>query len=460
MRKNEQFNDILNECLDRILKGQTVEECLQKHPAEAQELEPLLRTALAARVASTIKPRPEFKSRARYEFQAAVRNLETGKTRRPFFSGWQWRWQSAWSMAIIAVLVIVIAGGSTVAAASGSMPDNVLYPVKLATEKVQMAFTFTDIGKAELNVRLADKRVDELVYLAVNGDAQEIQAVARNLSTNLVSINNIVINENALTGASTSVLKNEYGLDSSSQNDSQKSAVSAGQGAPAPVATAGTPPLTTTAALGIAGAKTGISPSPGSVDVPVQPSFQWSVIDGATNYDFQLADDPSFTNTIDSRTNLTSNSLTESNTLDYSKTYYWRVKGNDSLNNAVSQWMANFFKTEESPLARESIPAPVTVGPAIATPSTKFFDPNSGLYFSNETELREYQLSHSVSKANLTNIDKLKQTILSDAINQPARLEEALAKAPPELRPALREAIARALAEYSKLVQNIDNLKY
>jgi hypothetical protein len=92
MRKNEQFNDILNECLDRILKGQTVEECLQKHPAEAQELEPLLRTALAARVASTIKPRPEFKSRARYEFQAAVRNLETGKTRRPFFSGWQWRW--------------------------------------------------------------------------------------------------------------------------------------------------------------------------------------------------------------------------------------------------------------------------------------------------------------------------------------------------------------------------------
>ena len=66
-------------------------------------------------------------------------------------------------MAIL--LVVCLVGGGTVFAASGSMPDSPLYPVKLATEHVQLALTFSDIGKAEANARLADKRVQEIVYL-------------------------------------------------------------------------------------------------------------------------------------------------------------------------------------------------------------------------------------------------------------------------------------------------------
>ena len=79
MNQNEKFNDILNECLDRIFKGETVEQCLQDYPEQAKELEPLLRTAMAARVASTIQPRAEFKARARYEFQTALNDMAARK---------------------------------------------------------------------------------------------------------------------------------------------------------------------------------------------------------------------------------------------------------------------------------------------------------------------------------------------------------------------------------------------
>ncbi len=72
MNQNEQFNDILNECLDRILKGETIDECLLNYPGQAEDLEPLLRTALAAREAAMIHPRSDFKARARYQFQSAL----------------------------------------------------------------------------------------------------------------------------------------------------------------------------------------------------------------------------------------------------------------------------------------------------------------------------------------------------------------------------------------------------
>lgn len=129
MNQNEKFNNILNECLDRILKGEAVEQCLSGYPDQAKELEPLLRTALAARAASTVQPRAEFRAKARYEFQSALRDMVVGKKsqRRPLFS-LHWQWRSGWAIAIIAIIIVVLAGGGTIAAAANSMPDNTLYP--------------------------------------------------------------------------------------------------------------------------------------------------------------------------------------------------------------------------------------------------------------------------------------------------------------------------------------------
>ena len=71
MGNNKQFNNILDECLESLLTGQeTVEQCLQRYPEYAAELEPLLRTALIMNKAVDVKPSVDFRAKARYQMQS------------------------------------------------------------------------------------------------------------------------------------------------------------------------------------------------------------------------------------------------------------------------------------------------------------------------------------------------------------------------------------------------------
>ena len=80
---------------------------------------------------------------------------------------------------------MLLAGGGTVAAASNSMPDGILYPVKLATEHVQMALTTDDLGKAQLCSDFADRRVAEIIYMAEKGDAEQVEVLTDRLDQRL-----------------------------------------------------------------------------------------------------------------------------------------------------------------------------------------------------------------------------------------------------------------------------------
>jgi len=183
MKKSKEFDNILEECLERVLtRGETVEQCLASYPEQAAELEPLLQTALLAKGAVDIKPRPEFRARARYQFQSALREMELKRERR--FFGWQPRWATV----VIAVVVLLVAGSGTVMAASNSMPDGPLYPVKLATERIQVALTPSDLGKAELYVKLADKRVAEIARMADKGKAEQVEKTAERFNAHLVAM--------------------------------------------------------------------------------------------------------------------------------------------------------------------------------------------------------------------------------------------------------------------------------
>jgi len=183
MKKAKEFNNILDECLERVLiKGEAIEQCLASYPEQAAELEPLLQTALAAKKASAIKPRPEFREKARYQFRSALQGMKVERGRR-FFS-----WQPRWATAVIVVLVLLLASGGTVAAAGNSMPDSPLYPVKLATETVRLALTPSALGKAELYARLVDKRVVEIINMAEKGKPEQVERAAQRLNTYLARV--------------------------------------------------------------------------------------------------------------------------------------------------------------------------------------------------------------------------------------------------------------------------------
>ena len=92
MKRNREFDNALNDCLERLLvNGETIEQCLASYPEHAAELEPLTQTAVATQQASAIQPRPEFKARARYQFQSALQEAASRKSRSVF--GWLPQWQ-------------------------------------------------------------------------------------------------------------------------------------------------------------------------------------------------------------------------------------------------------------------------------------------------------------------------------------------------------------------------------
>jgi hypothetical protein len=159
------FDDILDICLDRItVKGDSIEQCLESYPEQAAELEPLLRAALSTmKAASLIEPRPEFRASARYRLFSALEAREKKKTERRMPL---WGWQRRWAVALAAVLVLILVGVGTVSASASSLPGDTLYPVKTATEKVQGFFTLGSEAKANLHMKLAQRRLNELKLLA------------------------------------------------------------------------------------------------------------------------------------------------------------------------------------------------------------------------------------------------------------------------------------------------------
>ena len=54
MGKEKEFDNILDECLERVIKGEDILACLADYPEHATELEPLLKTALDTRNAAAV----------------------------------------------------------------------------------------------------------------------------------------------------------------------------------------------------------------------------------------------------------------------------------------------------------------------------------------------------------------------------------------------------------------------
>ena len=183
MKKSKEFDNILDECLERLLvKGETVEQCLQSFPEHTDELKPLLETALAAKEASDIQPSPEFRDRARYRSYSALQAMEPKKIRLVF------AWRPLWTTMVASILVFLLAGGGTVMAAGGSMPDEPLYPVKLVTEQARLVLAPSALGKAELYAKLADRRVLEIIRMADKDKPEQIERTARRLDIHLAKI--------------------------------------------------------------------------------------------------------------------------------------------------------------------------------------------------------------------------------------------------------------------------------
>ncbi len=187
MNKANNFDNILDECLERVIKGESIEACLKSYPEYADELEPLLRTASDTKEAVSIIPRTEFREKAGREFQDAIRDMAPQESRG--FFGWFPRWATVVSV----VVILLLAGAGMVAAAGNSLPDSPLYAVKLATENVRLAFTTSTLDKAELYVKFTDERVEEIIQMADKGKVAQVTQATERLNDQLIAMADLAI---------------------------------------------------------------------------------------------------------------------------------------------------------------------------------------------------------------------------------------------------------------------------
>src|SRR5512141_817272 len=121
MKKEE----ILTTCIDEIRSGKSsIEDCIARYPEFDKDLRSLLEIGIKI-IPDDVKPTPEFKMRAR----AHLFNEDTTASVSGQTSGW-WRWREfstparALAGVVIALIVIVVTGGSTVYAAQNSLPGD------------------------------------------------------------------------------------------------------------------------------------------------------------------------------------------------------------------------------------------------------------------------------------------------------------------------------------------------
>ncbi len=102
------FDRILDECIDRINRGEKREACLADYPEYAEQLEPLLRSMLHTKEAYSFTPSAGAKRVARQRFNAALEELERRREERQPLFPWLLGWSKVWATAAAVILVVLI----------------------------------------------------------------------------------------------------------------------------------------------------------------------------------------------------------------------------------------------------------------------------------------------------------------------------------------------------------------
>lgn len=181
---NEEFENLLDECLKKLLLGETVDQCVEQFPEQADELRPLLEIAHTLKTASTIQPSHEFRAKARFEFQ----NVLTEKYEDRSLLAWMPRWVTITGL-LVGLMSLFI---SIIITSTNSMPESPLYAVKLLTEQVGLTLTLDPLQKVQYQSDLAERRITEIIYLADKGNAEFIGITNRRLEERLTALSLLI----------------------------------------------------------------------------------------------------------------------------------------------------------------------------------------------------------------------------------------------------------------------------
>jgi hypothetical protein len=104
----DDLNKILDECIDRINRGESVDACLNEYPDYKEELGILLSTMLETKTAYFFTPSARSKNLQRQRFTSAlVTSREKREKRQPLFF-WKTGWARVWTVASVAIAIVLV----------------------------------------------------------------------------------------------------------------------------------------------------------------------------------------------------------------------------------------------------------------------------------------------------------------------------------------------------------------
>ena len=185
---NQNFDDILNDCLERVTAGEHIRACAERYPEHAEELTSLLKIAkVTMQVAAQASEACDAKARV---FARVNRRLAQGKAGNRPIEGMLLRIRRfvpnisagpALRPAIVgfaAVFLILVAAGGTAMASADSVPGEPFYWVKTTRETVSLRIPMSNESKANAQARLAEVRGQELQVLLSRGRIYDAERVA------------------------------------------------------------------------------------------------------------------------------------------------------------------------------------------------------------------------------------------------------------------------------------------
>ena len=143
------FDRILDECIDRITRGETVEACLSDYPERANQLAPLLQVMVQTKASYPFMPSADNKRAARQRFYAALE-----RTSRPSLLNKVLARRLVWASLATLIVVLVVGYVALRTTIFPSEPPSITIPesnaegnfVFLVSDEVNAIADFSDLN--------------------------------------------------------------------------------------------------------------------------------------------------------------------------------------------------------------------------------------------------------------------------------------------------------------------------
>jgi hypothetical protein len=193
MKWPKTYQVILQECLARVLEGgEPLDEVVNEYPHLRDRLVLEIKGAHWVRDQSAAyEPRPGFVTSTRQHFienlPRTPQKIRSARSVRPI------QVQLSRLVLVLFIVMAILLGGAGIAlAAQDALPGEGLYPVRIATEDLQLLLTFDPVKQAYLHLQFAQGHLVACAIQVSQGQPEEALVALQNYERHMAEMGRIV----------------------------------------------------------------------------------------------------------------------------------------------------------------------------------------------------------------------------------------------------------------------------